>query len=84
MSEERMIAKTYDPRQVEDRIYKEWMEKGYFRGEVDSSKSLLHSNSSSKYNWAASYGPCLGQYTARHSNTLEKDARIFNPLGSRN
>ena len=38
MSEERMIAKTYDPRQVEDRIYKEWMEKGYFRGEVDSSK----------------------------------------------
>jgi len=33
-----MIAKTYDPKQVEDRIYKEWMEKGYFRGEVDWSK----------------------------------------------
>ncbi len=33
-----MIAKTYDPKQVEDRRYKEWMEKGYFRGEVDWSK----------------------------------------------
>lgn len=38
MGEDRMIAKTYDPKQVEDRIYKEWMEKGYFRGEVDWSK----------------------------------------------
>lgn len=38
MSEERIIPKTYDPNQVEDRIYKEWMDKGYFRGEVDKSK----------------------------------------------
>ncbi|NLJ41204.1 MAG: valine--tRNA ligase [Clostridiales bacterium] len=38
MSEEKIIAKTYDPNQVEDRIYKEWMDKGYFRGEVDRNK----------------------------------------------
>ena len=24
------IAKQYDPKQVEDRLYKHWMEKGYF------------------------------------------------------
>ncbi|MFY9296075.1 MAG: valine--tRNA ligase [Caldicoprobacterales bacterium] len=38
MSEDRIIAKTYDPKQVEDKIYREWVERGYFRGEVDRSK----------------------------------------------
>jgi len=32
------LAKTYDPAQVEERLYKKWMEKGYFHAEVDSSK----------------------------------------------
>lgn len=32
------IAKTYDPSQVEDRLYREWMDRGYFRGEVDKNK----------------------------------------------
>ena len=38
MGKEQNIAKIYDPKQVEDRIYKEWKERGYFRGEVDSEK----------------------------------------------
>jgi valyl-tRNA synthetase len=32
------IAKTYDPGQVEDRIYQEWTKKGYFHAEPDKNK----------------------------------------------
>ncbi len=39
MSEEKNIAKTYDPKQVEDRLYKEWMEKDYFHAVADKSKT---------------------------------------------
>ena len=38
MDEQGNIAKTYDPQQVEERLYKEWVEKGYFRAEVDYEK----------------------------------------------
>ena len=33
------LAKTYDPKQIEDRIYNNWMEKKYFHAEVDRSKT---------------------------------------------
>ncbi len=39
MSEEKNIAKTYDPKQVEDRLYKEWMEKDYFHAIADKNKT---------------------------------------------
>lgn len=32
------LAKTYDPKGIEDRIYQKWMEKKYFHAEVDRSK----------------------------------------------
>ena len=32
------LAKTYDPKSMEDRIYGEWLEKKYFHAEVDRSK----------------------------------------------
>ncbi len=32
------LSKTYDPKQVEGRIYKEWCDKGYFHAEVDKTK----------------------------------------------
>ncbi|HHY83176.1 MAG TPA: valine--tRNA ligase [Clostridiales bacterium] len=38
MSEKQSIAKTYDPKLVEDRLYKEWEEKGYFHAEVDENR----------------------------------------------
>ncbi len=38
MEEMNNLAKTYDPAQVEDRLYKEWTEKGYFHAEPDNSK----------------------------------------------
>ncbi|MBQ9334646.1 MAG: valine--tRNA ligase [Lachnospiraceae bacterium] len=33
------LAKNYDPKQIEDRIYNNWMEKKYFHAEVDHSKT---------------------------------------------
>ena len=32
------LAKTYSPKEFEDRIYKQWREKGYFHAEIDRSK----------------------------------------------
>ena len=32
------LAKTYSPKDFEDRIYREWEEKGYFKGVADKSK----------------------------------------------
>ncbi len=34
----RELAKTYDPKGLEDRIYKKWEEKGYFHAEVNPNK----------------------------------------------
>jgi len=39
MQEQSSIAKTYDPKQVEDRLYKEWMDKGYFHADIDHNKT---------------------------------------------
>ena len=33
------LAKTYDPKGLEDRIYQKWMDKGYFHAEVDHSRT---------------------------------------------
>jgi len=38
MAGPKLLAKTYEPKEVEDRIYAEWMEKGYFRAEIDKNK----------------------------------------------
>ena len=34
----RELAKTYDPKGIEDRLYQKWMEKKYFHAEVDRTK----------------------------------------------
>jgi len=33
------IAKNYNPKEFEDRLYREWLEKGYFTPEVDKNKT---------------------------------------------
>ncbi|AUM96944.1 TPA: valine--tRNA ligase [Clostridium botulinum] len=39
MSETREMAKTYDPKEFEERLYKNWEEKSYFTPEVDENKT---------------------------------------------
>lgn len=38
MEDAKNIAKTYDPSEFEDRIYNEWLEKGYFHAEPDKDR----------------------------------------------
>ncbi len=38
MEDNKNIAKTYNPSEFEDKLYKNWVEKGYFHAEVDESK----------------------------------------------
>ena len=33
-----LMAKTYDPKRIEDRLYSKWVEKKYFHAEVDETK----------------------------------------------
>lgn len=41
----RELAKTYDPQEVEDRIYDFWLNGGYFHATVDPEKNLTPSSS---------------------------------------
>ena len=34
----RELAKTYDPKGIEDRLYQKWEENGYFHAQPDKSK----------------------------------------------
>ncbi len=38
MSDPKIIAKAYNPKEFEERIYQTWLDKGYFRAEIDASK----------------------------------------------
>ncbi len=38
MAEKELMAKTYDPKSIEDRLYSKWVEKRYFHAEVDETK----------------------------------------------
>ena len=33
------LSKQYDPKQVEDKVYKNWLDNKYFHAEVDSKKT---------------------------------------------
>ncbi len=32
------MSKTYDPKSFENKLYKEWVDKGYFKAKADSKK----------------------------------------------
>ena len=38
MNTKKELAKTYNPSEVEDRIYANWVDKGYFHAEIDKNK----------------------------------------------
>ena len=37
------LAKTYDPKGIEDRLYQKWETNGYFRAKADKSKKQVGS-----------------------------------------
>ena len=50
------LAKTYSPKDFEDRLYHEWEEKKYFHAEIDPKKKPYTIVIPSEHNRTASYG----------------------------
>ena len=48
------LAKTYDPKGLEDRLYQKWMDNGYFHAKVNPDKKPF----TAERNRTASYGTC--------------------------
>ena len=36
------LNKTYDPKDIEDRLYEKWENNGYFHAEVDREEEAIH------------------------------------------
>ena len=58
------LAKTYDPKAIEEKLYERWCENKYFHAEVHNG------DASSEYYRKAAYGTCAGQYIAGYSDSL--------------
>ncbi len=55
------LDKTYNPSEIEGRIYDKWMEKKYFHAEVNQrQKAIYNCNAAAEYYRTASYGSCTG------------------------
>ena len=51
------LAKSYQPKDFEDRIYAEWMEKGLFPcGSRFQEAAVHHRNSAAEHHWSAAHG----------------------------
>jgi hypothetical protein len=51
------LAKTYNPKDFEDRIYEMWETEGAFDAEVEEDKKTFHHrNAASEYHGSAPYG----------------------------
>ena len=48
------MNKTYNPSEIEDRLYKKWLDKKYFHAEVDR-----YRDATAKYHRTASHGTCV-------------------------
>ncbi len=54
------MNKTYNPSEIEDRLYKKWLDKKYFHAEVDRSKKpFTIVMPPAKYHRTASHGTCV-------------------------
>ena len=65
------LAKTYDPKAIEEKLYERWCENKYFHAEVDRSRKPFTTvmpppNITGKLHM----GTCAGQYIAGYSDSL--------------
>ena len=62
------LAKTYDPKGLEDRLYQKWLDKGIFpRHCKPEQKTVYHYDAAAERNRTASHGPRTRQYHAGYS-----------------
>ena len=69
------LAKTYDPKGLEDRLYQKWLDKGYFHAEVNPDKKpftivMPPPNVTGQLHM----GP--GQYHAGYSDPFQENAGV--------
>ena len=54
------LEKTYNPKEIEPKLYEKWCENKYFHAEVDRSKKTVYNcNATAEYHRKASYGACI-------------------------
>lgn len=54
------LAKTYNPKEIEEKLYEKWCENKYFHAEVDRSKKPVYNgNAASEYYGKTAYGTAL-------------------------
>ena len=52
------LEKTYNPKEIEPKLYEKWCEKEYFHAEVDRSrKTVYYGDAASEYYRKAAHGP---------------------------
>ena len=72
---EKNLAKTYDPKDFEDRIYEMWETNGAFHAEVDPDKKAVHHrDAASKHYGTASHGTRAGPDFAGCSDAFQASA----------
>ena len=55
------LAKTYDPKGMEDRIYQKWLDKKYFHAKVNPDKKTLYDcDAPAQRDGTAAHGTCPG------------------------
>ena len=65
------LAKTYDPKGLEDRLYQKWLDKKYFHAEVNpEQEAVYHRDPAAKRYRTAAYGPCAGRDDAGYPDPV--------------
>ena len=71
------LGKTYDPKDIEDRLYSKWIRQKILpRRSKSRQKTIYHCDATTKHHRTASYGTCTGQYFAGYFDPLQENAGI--------
>ena len=75
------LAKTYDPKGLEDRLYQKWLDKKYFHAEVNpEQEAVYHRDPAAKRHRTAAYGTCAGQDDAGYSDPVSRRMQGYEAL----
>ena len=78
------LAKTYDPKGIEDRLYKKWMDNGYFHAKVNPDKKpftivMPPPNVTGQLHM----GHALDEHHAGYPDPLQEDGRLRSIMAAR-
>ena len=64
------LEKTYNPADIEDRLYQKWLDNKYFHADAE------RGNAAAEYYRTAPYGTCPRQYDAGYPDPLQENAGL--------